>query len=125
MGIKGNSMGKPKLPAKIRNVQTGGKGLAQQKKNPVAKAAKPAVVGKGPKQTKNPSAKIAAPARKGTNGLNKAPIKAQPKKPGFKKNALNLHNSVTSGDVSRMRKAHNLAMPKMGSGGFKSFIQGN
>lgn len=116
MAVKGKNV---TVKANIRNAQNGGKGIAGAAKGG---ANYKNSQGKGGGLTqKGVAAKIAKPAARGTNKLNKAPIVAKPKTVAPAKQA---RNSVTKGDVSRMRAAQGHAMPKLGSGGFKNFIGG-
>lgn len=116
---------KPKIAAKIKNSQGIGGGLNQSKGGAkyVTKAKGTGATGIRQSGTgaKKPSA-----TKVGVNKLNKSPMKAQPKSPKNNqvqpKNNFTLHNTVTKGDVSRIRKAHNLATPPMVGGGFKGFI---
>ena len=121
----GNPM-KPKLAAKIKNSQGRGGGIKQGKGG--AKFVTSAKPGKGIKQAGTGARKPAA-TKVRVNKLNKAPIGAQPKGPKNlpkqPKNNFTLHNSVTKGDLARIRSAHNLATPAKVGGSFKKFIGGN
>lgn len=112
---------KPALAAKIKNSQGLGGGLKQSRGG--AKFVTKQKPGIGLRQSGTTANKPAA-TRVGVNKLNKKPMKAQPKYPKNNSNKLVLHNSVTKGDVSRARKAHNLATPSLKGGGFKGFIGG-
>lgn len=116
MAVKGQNV---KVKANLRNAQNGGKGLAGAAKGG---ANYKNSQGKGGGLTqKGVAAKIAKPAARGTNGLNKAPMV---KKTPTAKPLKQAHNSVSKGDVSRVRAAQQHAMPKLGGGGFKNFIGG-
>jgi hypothetical protein len=108
--------------AKVKRAQSGGKGLTQARGGGSKHVeSNPRGGKKGLKQNVTTAKKPAATTKK-VNKLNKAPISAQPKSPKNLKNNLILRNSVSKGDLARLRKANNLATPSLGGGGFKSFI---
>lgn len=111
----------PRLSARVKNAQGLGGGIRQGKGG--AKFVSSARPGTGLRQT-GTTAKKPAATRVGVNKLNKKPISAQPKSPKNVAPAKQLRNSVTKGDVSRLRKAGNLATPSKVGGGFKSFLGG-
>jgi hypothetical protein len=112
--------------ANVKRAQSGGKGLAQARGAGSKHVESNSRGGKvGLKQNATGAKKPAATAKK-PNKLNKAPISAQPKSPKNLKNKLNLRNSVSRGDVARLRKASNLSLPAGAlatkGGGFGSFL---
>lgn len=115
----------PKVKANLKN-RFSGSGRNPQNprsgatlKGPV-NAVTAANPGKGIAQS-SVAANLTRNSSRGTTKLNHSPIVGstpRSAKPG------NLHNSVGSGDVKRIRKAANQGIPSTVGGGFKNFIGG-
>lgn len=122
--VSGNRMGKPALPARVKNSQGIGGGLRQGKGGAkyVSKAKGKGATGLNQKYAFPGVNKVKGPSAK----TNLRRIGAQPKSPKNNsiqpKNNFTLHNSVGAGDVARLRKAASFPPVKMSGGNFGGFI---